>query len=71
MGVFLFGGPTFFAETAFLAVAVLATAPWRAGLFTAVTAATSRDAFFAAFLVFAQRAFCAAAIFARASALMV
>ena len=40
-------------------------------LFTAGTVATARAAFFAAFFVFAQRAFCAAAIFARASALRV
>jgi hypothetical protein len=42
IGVFVFGGPTFFAETAFLPGAVLATAPWGAGLFTAGTAATFR-----------------------------
>jgi hypothetical protein len=71
MGVFVFGRPALFAEAAFLAGVVLATAPCGAGLFTAGTTATLRVAFFAVFLAFAQRFFCADAIFARTSTLMV
>src|ERR1035437_5173489 len=70
-GVFDFGWPAFFAETAFLAGAVFGTTPLGVALFTAGTAATLRAAFLAAFLAFAQRAFCAVAIFARASPLRV
>ena len=54
-----------------MAGTVLGTAPLGVGPFTAGTAATARALFFAALFVFAQRAFWAAAIFARASALMV
>ena len=54
-----------------MAGAVSETAPLGAALFTAGAAATFRAAYFAAFLDFAQRAFCAAATFARASGLMV
>jgi hypothetical protein len=65
----VFGRAAFFAETAFLAGAVLGTLPLGVVPFTAGTAATFRAAFFAAFFVFAQRAFWAIAILARASAL--
>src|ERR1035441_7028187 len=70
-GVFVFGRAAFFAETAFLAGTVCGTTPLGVTLFTAGAAATARASFFAAFFVFAQRAFCAAAIFARASVLRV
>ena len=70
-GVFVFVPTTFFAETAFLTEAVLGTVPLGAALSTAGATATFRSAFFAARFTFAQRAFCAAAILARASSLTV
>jgi len=71
MGVFVFALPAIFTETAFLAGAVLGTTLLEVVLFAAGAAAALRASFFAAFLDLAQRACCAAAIFARASALKV
>jgi hypothetical protein len=71
MGVFVFALPAIFTETAFLAGAVFGTTLLEVVLFAAGAAAALRASFFAAFLDLAQRACCAAAIFARASALKV
>jgi hypothetical protein len=66
-GIFVFGWAAFFAETVFLAGAGFGTMPLEAVLLTVGVVATARASFF----VFAQRAFCAAAIFLRASVLTV
>jgi hypothetical protein len=58
-GVFVFGWAAFFAETAFLTGAVFGATPLGVALFTAGAAASFGASFFAAFLTFAQRAFCA------------
>jgi hypothetical protein len=71
MGILVFGWVAFFAETAFLAGAVFGTTRLGEAPRAAGAPPTFHAALFAAFLAFPERAFCAAAIFARASALTI
>ena len=69
--MFVCGWGAFFTEAAFFAEAFLRTGPFGMVFFAATAAVALRASFFAALLDFAQRAFCAAEIFARAASLKV